>query len=84
VIEVYVNSGFLQSAHAVERPKAPLPTMMTDWGTLGADEEDAEEDIAHEDTEKHTRADEKVRGLLKSQSSQIYVAEFCCRIHEVG
>jgi hypothetical protein len=56
VIEVYVNSGFLQSAHAVERPKAPLPTMMTDLGTLGADEEDAEEDIAHEDTEKHTRA----------------------------
>lgn len=41
VIVVYVNSGFLQSAHAVERPKAPLPTMITDLGILGPDDEDA-------------------------------------------
>lgn len=56
VIEVYVNSGFLQSAHAVERPKAPLPTIITDLGTLGADDEDPGGDIAQEETQKHTRA----------------------------
>lgn len=56
VIEVYVNSGFLQSAHAVERPNAPLPTMMTDLGTLGVDGEDAGEDIARKETQEHTRA----------------------------
>jgi hypothetical protein len=39
-----VNSGFLQSAHAVERPNAPLPTMITDLGTFGVEE--VEEDIA--------------------------------------
>lgn len=41
-----MNSGFLQSAHAVERPKAPLPTMITDLGILGVEDEDDEEDIA--------------------------------------
>lgn len=56
MIDVYVNSGFLQSAHAVESPKAPLPTIMTDLGTLGADVEDAGEDIAQEEIQKHTRA----------------------------
>lgn len=41
-----MNSGFLHSAHAVERPKAPLPTMMIDLGTLGVEEEDVAADIA--------------------------------------
>ena len=44
-----MNSGFRQSAQAVERPNAPLPTMMTDLGTLGVDE--VEEDIAQQ---RHT------------------------------
>ena len=53
---MYVNSEFLQSAHAVERPKAPLPTIRTDLGTLVADDEDPGEDIAQDETQKHTRA----------------------------
>jgi hypothetical protein len=43
VIEVSLNSGFRHSAHAVERPKAPLPTISTDAGISAVDEED----IAH-------------------------------------
>lgn len=73
VIEVYVNSGFLQSAHAVERPNAPLPTMMTDLGTSGVDDEDAREDIVRKETQEHTRAAmEKAQSLLQSRFSQIY------------
>jgi hypothetical protein len=46
-----VNSGFLQSAHAVDRPKAPLPTMMTDLGILG----DVEADMAQQDSQSKQR-----------------------------
>lgn len=36
VIEVSLNCGLLQSAHAVESPKTPLPTMRIDEGISGA------------------------------------------------
>jgi hypothetical protein len=79
VMEVYAKSGFLQSAHAVERPKAPLPTMMTDLGTLRADDEEAGEDIAQHDTRMHahTSSNEEEQCLLQGQFSQIHTAESC-------
>ena len=40
-----MNSGFLHSAHAVDRPKAPLPTMMIDLGTLGVGDGELAADI---------------------------------------
>lgn len=32
VMDVFLNSGFRQRAQAVDRPKAPLPTIRTDEG----------------------------------------------------
>jgi hypothetical protein len=41
VIEVFLYRGFLQSAHAVERPNAPLPMMSTDDGVSNEEAVDA-------------------------------------------
>lgn len=37
VMEVFLYRGFLQSAQAVDRPKAPLPTISTDAGVSNED-----------------------------------------------
>jgi hypothetical protein len=41
VIDVFLYWGFLQSAQAVERPKAPLPTISTDDGISNEEAADA-------------------------------------------
>jgi hypothetical protein len=67
-----VNSGFLHSAHAVERPKAPLPTMMIDLGTLGVGDEDVAADIAQRYTQNIHKQQRTRRSTRSVQVTQIH------------
>jgi hypothetical protein len=71
VIEVSLNSGFRHSAHAVERPKAPLPTISTDAG-ISADDE---EDIAHGCGEEGKQDSKNKHKTSRGREKESFVAE---------